>query len=356
MSGSKVRDHYDWVVLGDHPGALLSASLAARLGLSVLVLPLSPGPGLMVSKSGQYWDPETNYLPGLGRTADANGLLAECLTRLGIQNSELEMIDAETAVPQVLTPQTRLALARGEDLALEVAREYGESSVAALGLSGAMDHSEKEILKFWLELPDRLTLPSTKGTPAPRPMTLGELRKRVLKQTGASRPEEKQWIASRKRISEFASETGRADLSQALSGLWYAVTSAPEADPTLEDLLHAFAVARTGASFRGGMTAYREFLLGLARRLGVDVPGKTECRQIFVENGKFIGIQVTSRGNMVHINGGVLGCPLDQAEARMTFSGRNWRRKIRRAPAPVGWKFTIALTVHGEVIPPGMLP
>ena len=49
----KVADHYDWVVLGDSPGALLSAGLAARLGYSVLVLPLAPGLKSLTLESGQ---------------------------------------------------------------------------------------------------------------------------------------------------------------------------------------------------------------------------------------------------------------------------------------------------------------
>ncbi len=36
----RLRDQYDWVTLGWHPHALLSAIYAARLGLSVLILPL----------------------------------------------------------------------------------------------------------------------------------------------------------------------------------------------------------------------------------------------------------------------------------------------------------------------------
>ena len=58
----KLREQSDWLVLGDHPGALLSASLAARLGLSVLVLPFGPAARLFVSASGQHFDPEPNYL------------------------------------------------------------------------------------------------------------------------------------------------------------------------------------------------------------------------------------------------------------------------------------------------------
>src|SRR4051812_26983480 len=106
----KLRDNYDWIVLGDHPGALLSASLAAKLGLSVLVLPLSPGLGLTISRSGQYLDPESNYLMAVAKGDKHNGLLSECLARVGILPFEAEMILTKTAVPQVLTPHSRVVL------------------------------------------------------------------------------------------------------------------------------------------------------------------------------------------------------------------------------------------------------
>ena len=62
----KLRDHYDWVVLGDHPGALLERGLAARLGLSVLMLPVFPGKSLSIAEDGRFVDPEPNYLLGIG--------------------------------------------------------------------------------------------------------------------------------------------------------------------------------------------------------------------------------------------------------------------------------------------------
>ena len=57
----KLRSSYDWVVLGDDPGALLSAGLASRLGLSVLVVD-SPRDRAKskISKNDQLWDPEMN--------------------------------------------------------------------------------------------------------------------------------------------------------------------------------------------------------------------------------------------------------------------------------------------------------
>ena len=66
----RLRDQYDWIVLGDDPGALLSASLVAKLGLSVLVLPLFPVSTLKVTFGDksveEVLDFETNYVLGLG--------------------------------------------------------------------------------------------------------------------------------------------------------------------------------------------------------------------------------------------------------------------------------------------------
>src|SRR4051794_4308176 len=117
----RLRDQYDWVVLGDHPGALLSASLAARLGLSVLVLPFAPGARLVVSSSGQHFDPEPNFLLGLSTGEQpeqgiATGLLGLCLKRLGVLASEEELIQANGCKVQVLTPSARVSLDPEEDL------------------------------------------------------------------------------------------------------------------------------------------------------------------------------------------------------------------------------------------------
>ena len=75
----RLLDRYDWIVLGDDPGALLSACLAARLGLSALVLDCGERAMSVVSGSGQLLDPETSTLLGLG-VADAKpGLWLKCL-------------------------------------------------------------------------------------------------------------------------------------------------------------------------------------------------------------------------------------------------------------------------------------
>ena len=115
----KLRDHYDWVVLGDHPGALLSAGLAARLGLSVLVLPVYPGKSLRIAEDGRFVDPEPNYVLTLGRAPGYNGLLSECLGRLGILPAEFDQVQGGQSgkiLTQVLTPGLRLELSPNDDL------------------------------------------------------------------------------------------------------------------------------------------------------------------------------------------------------------------------------------------------
>ena len=79
----RLRDHYDWIVLGDHPAALLSAGLAARQGNSVLVLPLGEERMIRSTDAGMMVDLESNYVLGLGRGPAGPGILLELLHRLG---------------------------------------------------------------------------------------------------------------------------------------------------------------------------------------------------------------------------------------------------------------------------------
>jgi hypothetical protein len=114
------------------------------------------------------------------------------------------------------------------------------------------------------------------------------------------------------------------------------------------------ALARTAGSFRGGMTAYRRFLAGLAQRLGAQIPAGMECRRVFVEDGKLMGIQLADKGKMIGVKAGVVGCGLSQLNEFLSFSGSNTKGGLRTGPKPLGWRFTVALSVHAEAIPEGM--
>jgi len=350
----RLREHYDWVVLGDHPGALLSASLAARLGLSVLVLPLSPSLGLTLSKSGQYLDPESNLMMGLGSGEKVNGLLWDCLHKLGILPFEEQLILDKETMPQVVTPSSRLVFGQGETLQAELVREFGKDSARALGLVPAVKYAGPEYLGYWAGLPKRLTLTSNSASKSRDGSSLNDIRKKLSRNPHFGDGPTRTWVSSKKTVSDLARELGRSELTEVCSGIWYSVTGGAQEDPTLPDMLHVLSQAHATATFKGGMTAYREFLTNLARRLGVQVPLKSDCRRIFIENGRFVGVQISSRGNMIGASAGILGCSIKKALPRTTFSGRNWFHRFKKPPQPMGWKFTIALTVHAEAIPPGM--
>jgi len=352
----KIQDHYDWIVIGSHPAGLLSASLVARLGLSVLILPFAQHFGLYSGSNGELIDTESNYLVGLahGKVGKVEGLISSCLSRVGILPAEKDLIDAETPTPQVLTPSVRLSMVQSDQLSYELQRELGKANAKQLGLVNALKHTEADYLAFWLNLPKRLTLSSNRKPSSVEPMTLKHLQTKLSNNLKLEDATLVNWSSRKKFVSELSSNG--VDFKEIACGLWHGVTSGVNSNPTLFDLLHVLSLSRTGASYRGGMTAYREFLINIARRLGAHIPLKTECRRIFVEKGRFIGVQVNNRGNIIAAGGGILGCSLSKAQQRVSYNGRTWLRRRKKAPAATGWKFTIALTVHSEAIPNGLKP
>jgi hypothetical protein len=343
----KLNDHYDWIVLGNHPAALLNASLVARLGLSVLILPVAPeGMCLSISESGQYFDPESNYLIGLGKSGKVDGLILECLNKLGMLPAEESLIDTQNCVPQVLT---------SENLLSEFQREFGKPFTKQLGLISALKHSESEYLNYWHSLPRRLTLSSNRKSKAIEPMSPGDVRRKLARSLKAYDPALVTWVSPRKRISDLAESYAKPELTEVCEGLWHAISSGINSDPNLFEMLQILSLSRAGGGFKGGMTVYREFLVNLANRLGVHIPPKVECRRLFIDKGRFTGVQVTSRGNMISTGGGILGCSLEKAYSRASYTGRSWFRRKKKPSAAIGWKFTLAFTVHKEAIPNGIL-
>lgn len=351
----RLLDHYDWVVLGDHPGALLSASLVAKLGLSVLILPLGNNAGLMISKTGQYLDFESNTLVGLGRIDRASGLLAECLNHVGILPSETELIRRESSLPEVHTPFSRVGLSLQESaLSAELKREFGPDFSARLGMVEALEASELDTLRFWLSLPDRLTLLPGKGRPWVSPSSLVSMRKKWVESLGAHADGLKSWLTSNQCIQELSVALGREDFADTCAGLWYGVNSSLPEVMSQSETVRVLSLSRVCASFKGGLPYYKDFLYRLAKRQGAHIPEKSECRRIFVTGGKFVGVQIGNRGNMISAGGGIAGCSVAHVKNQLSSSGRGHGHRLKTAPKPVGWRFTLSVTVSNEAIPPGM--
>ncbi len=284
----RIEDNYDWLVLGNHPGALLTACMAAKLGLSVLILPLGLHLGRLRSYSGQYFDPESNFILGLGKSGEEQGLVLKCLTQLGLIPSYLFDVDINLGLPQVLTEESRFVLARADQLSSELYREYGEGLVQKWGLIKSLSYTEGEFLNYWQNLPKRLTLNAERKSPSEDPMTLSDLRNRLAKVLRSRDTSLLNWISNKIKISEIAHLLKKEDLQAAVQGLLYGVTGSVSRDPSLFDILHIFNLSRVGASFRGGLSNYREFLLNSTKNLGAQIPAKAECRRIFVDQGRRI--------------------------------------------------------------------
>jgi phytoene dehydrogenase-like protein len=356
LSVTRLRDQYDWVVLGEHPGALLSASLAARLGLSVLVLPFGPEARLFVSASGQHFDPEPNYLIGLSPIEEVSGvttgLLGTCLKRLGVLPSEEEFIHARGCFPHVVTPTARVALTPdGARLAQELKRELGQAPIERIGLIPALEGSRTEIQKYWLDLPSRLTIDPAAKRKTPAHEKLSQLLRRLAGQVRSSQKSAQPWLVAGNRVSDLESLYPGSDLENVFRGIWQGLSASAIYDPDLPALVQAVSLSNSAASFKGGMTAYREFMLRLAKRSGADIPVKTECRRIFVDGGRLVGIQVSNHGNMVAAQAGVLGCSVEHVAPKISASGSKFFRRLKSAPRPAGWRFSISLTVAAEAIP-----
>jgi hypothetical protein len=369
----RLRDHYDWIVLGDDPGALLSASLAAKLGLSVLILPLYPAPSVRITGGDDrsvksVLDLESNAIPGFG----SGGLWDACLMGAGMTAQEQAQILKSGSSPQVLTPQRRVLLDSDRARFLsEVAREWGVELVESCGITDALKHADPFIEKFWLDLPDRLTLKATRAELAKKTSSdqsdspefkkavagtdLGKLADQLLRSAGKEKGSVRDWLSTNTTLGQWEAKNSQFDMVEFCEGVQAAVADSQGSSQTdLFSVLHQLALSRTTGSFLGGMSAFREYLLRLARRNGADIPPKTECRQIFIQNGRFAGVLPSIRGSMIGGTGGILGVPLEYIQSMLTQSGRGWGKGFKAAPPPVGWKFTLALTLHPEAIPPGM--
>lgn len=356
----QLKEKYDAVVFGDHIGGLLTAALVARLGLSVLMLPLGKVLTTQISKQGDCLDPESNFLIGSVYKTDRKGLLGHYFERLGILNSEEQWIESNKVLPQILGPESRFSLTLENDaFVCELEREFGENIVSCLELTHALRQSEPSYVNYWNELPQRLSLPVSRDQIG----SLSELRRALYKdarQMGLA----KFWFDGRKKISHLKLIRENPEIAQALLGLSYGITAHPIDDPKAADLLQMIALARTGAGFRGGMTGFREFLKRVAKRYGADLLSEIdgsvslECRELIIENGRLAAVVIAdTEGAQVYrskVKSGILGCSLAQATEKMVFKGKSWFRQLKQAPVPAGWRFTVALRVNDTAISPGM--
>lgn len=358
----RLRDHYDWLVVGDDPGALLSGCLAAKLGLSVLLLRTAPEGSVIVAKNKQIFDPEPNWISGLGTGPHGEGLLRHCLNHLGVQPIEWAAVRKEVADLQILTPQTRFRLGKTHlDLVHELDREAGGGFINKEAWLALLESSEQRLSSFWLGHIQRLTFrlnedPSS-GNPAPAKPDPRKVEKtslaRHLREVSSSTETQKLLAAIKSNAITFAERgLGLQDYEDVTRALLWGVVGTEAHWEKPEEVLKTLALARTSSAFFGGRSALKRLLTRVALRLGAHLPQGRYCKRIFADRGKLTGVQLSQSGNVIGVTGLGLGISLDEASSLLSEEDRV-RSALRPSAAVKGWLFTVSVMVNGSSLPPG---
>lgn len=345
----RLRDHYDWIVIGSHPAALLSAVLMASLNLSVLVVFGERKLILQVSSDGRYFDPEPNILTGIHDGWQKEGLLLKYFRKL-----EIPVIKEEWSLnytPQVVTPQTRLAFRHGEALQKEFEREFGHPLTQKLGLLKAIHLSTEGYSELWLKFIQQLSQSKS--------FHFKSFQDQLAKKVGSDQKIVSAWSSQHIKVSDLALALGRTDIREIFEGLSYSVTGQVQHDPTLIEILNNLNLLYLTGKYQGGLTRLRDLLLKTAKKHGAHVLENINLKRVFVENGRFSGIQIQSSGPIIQGEMGILGMSLDRLyplivrTGSKSFHSSSWAKRVTDIQ---GWRMTIALRVHEEAIPPAMLP
>jgi len=342
--------HYDLVFIGYHPASLLSAILATRLGFSVLILPIFPIAELRFSSGPkrQYLDPEINWILGFGQPPHLNGLIAEMLSLLGLNLSNIPL-SQESPLLQVIHSKVRFVFSKTPQIFSEINREFGEIGTLSSEFSSTLDSLLCKFLVFWKDFAQQLhhhLVHKSSNFDCDFKKIENELKTIFKKET-------KQWSFWKKfKISQLQKKLHQESLKALVQGFCYGVTSHIHSDPCMLECFHLFALSQTAVAFPGGMSAYRLFLLDLARELGAHVPNGATCKRVFIEKKKFIGLQVSGHGGMIGIHGAaILGCTLKRINHIAIDMKKRKFEPVQHSLTPVGWRLTIALSVNACAIP-----
>lgn len=288
----RLQSKYDWVVLGDHPAALLSGSLLTRLGYSVLFLQIFPSTQLTIHSDGRWVDPESSLLFGI---ADPDELEpGVSWLRRAIREaigSEADLFADQEVVVQKLDPLSR------------------HRWVAPQATSAGAQLWNRLAERPWLTPKPKFVPPAARSSDLPSIAV--------------------SWT------SAFHRTLGeRLHASGEQSGFW------------LDQLSSIGRVS-------GGMRRLRDRLLEAARIAGAHEVKEGNCTGIAIQDGRWVGVQVSGRRETFAVQGGCAGVSLTHLVDTLPQAAR--AKTADRSPRPSRWLFTVAFGVaeHGRPVGSG---
>ncbi len=359
----KLRESYDWIVVGNHPAAVLSGALLAKLGLSVLQLSFFDSPSRKISKGGQWVEWESNCLPGFA----PGGLGWNLLEYLGALKTELALFSAEEEFMRIQTPSDRLLFGTG-NAGVDSLRDLEVRLPEVADWTSKLKVLERAVPQVWINSFQKTIWGSVEGASLPGHGASKGIVPDPLVESLGGIPIPSDWkspahfqaralswwlgrAGMKGRSADLLDDFWQKDPARLAWGralvadLW---GTSPEKLPA-GALVHALAFLRWTASFRGGRSAFQSFLNRLAARNGVQIASPIECRKIFYSSKTITGVQTNVRGGLIRARGVALGCSVDQA---LDLLGPESAGKIGDdAVRPESWCFTLALTVKASAFP-----
>ncbi len=351
---------YDWIVIGEHPAALLSAAFMSKSGYSVLVVGMDSVKDSHVSEEGDCIDPESNWLLGLGENLGKPGLIRDLLIRLGVSfEKETSYFDSEQDLPQILTPQIRIRTLKDQrSFLFELERELGRELNQKAYVSEVFEKTETSSHSFWKKYLKEMDAQIYSASIQTRLRDWFDVEAGPVERS-SSNPfgmtfdfNLKEWSMPHARLKDLVDRCGSSEVRDLILGWAAATHRGEEENPILSELTPLLSVLRRGAGVRGGMRTFRNQLKSLAKKHGATIVSGEQLQRIFIEDRVFVGVQLKGNARVIQGRSALYSgrrSQLNHLVHRSQIPSSGFRQK-----APHGWRFTLALTVNEEAIPPGL--
>lgn len=334
----KLKDRYDCVVLGDHPGAILCGLMASRLGLTALLIPHCGSHGLFYSQDRRaVIDPESSFLLGLGRAGTHAGLWHEILRKMESPALQPLLELSQGSFGGWLDQHYFRVNPWLEGWSHECEwNGLGKNSVLH-GLDELLKKHSELFVSFWDKYPASLRTQEKRSRFRFPLLARGthDIRSKLFDQEETGK--QSTLLTSKKTLNLKVDRLDR-ESKRLAEFLWsgWVEDRAPIRD--LFDLLHLLSVGQLGAMIPGGAFELRTLLMKAAQESGVHILDRTISLDVRAHQEGVSHLFLGEEKKQVDMGCLVLGCSSDQlknlAQKKIDFEG---------LCRPAGWIFTMML-------------